>query len=535
MPTTTLLTGSTGNLGSYLLHTLSYDPSVSHIYCLNRTVDAPTRQRTSLHQRGLTLPTVSPDFQKITHLTGDLTQPDLGLDEAVLTKIRATTPLTILHNAWPVDFNRHFSSFVPQLHALHHLINLALSCTPQTARFVFVSSISAAGNWGALPGARASVPESLLDDWKVARLGYGQAKLVAERIIDEATRVSGLEGVVVRVGQVAGPVERGLEGAWPRQEWLPSLVRSSAALGALPAGLGPLDRVDWVPVDTLAKIVGELVGDGSTADTAAAATTTTTNGDHSNGTSDTSSVLATNNTNGTNPKPRTPIKPKDKEKKSLLKKHKLTSDPTSTTTTTKSLPSLPRKNKANGIGSIEYYHIVNPHGVAWSTLLPAVKFHLQRPPALPVPEAGVMAKGRNIRVVPFAEWVDMLERSAEEVSASTTVDLSAAGKPASETAPGGGATPMNISSTTNGTSAKDNGTAANKEAAVPNLDLNPAIKLLPFFKTLQDKAIHLPKARAVVLETRGTMRRSGVLAGLGGVSMEWMRLWMEQWGRERAF
>lgn len=487
MPMTVLLTGSTGNLGSYLLHTLFHDPCVSHIYCLNRTVDAPTRQLASLHQRGLTLPTVSPGFQKITHPTGDLAQPDLSLDEQVLKTIRATPALTILHNAWPVDFNRHFSSFVPQLHALHHLINLALSCTPHAARLVFISSISAAGNWGALPGARASVPESLLDDWKVARLGYGQTKLVAERIIAEAARVSGLEGVVIRVGQVAGPVESGLQGAWPRQEWLPSLVRSSAALGVLPAGLGPLDRVDWVPVDVLARIVGELVGSGGGLGVRDDGVGVTTNGIDSNGT-----ITTVDNQKGSEDKDTQSLlksqqKEKDKDKKGLLHRLRPKNDIVTSNTRTTST------------GSMEYYHIINPYGVSWAFLLPAVRSTLEQSFSCLAPRH--LAEPRSVRVVSFAEWVDALERSSE------------------------------LSHTNTKTKSDKIATSGH----MLDLNNNPAIKLLPFFKTLQEKAIHLPKARAVVLETKGTVKRSKTLAELRGVSEEWMRLWMRQWEQERAF
>lgn len=623
MSTKILLTGSTGNLGSYLLHTLSFDPSVAHIYCLNRggATDSKTRQRSSLRQRGLFLPSISPDFAKITHLTGDLTKPDLALDESTLETLRSTSsnPLTILHNAWPVDFNRHFTSFVPQLHSLQHLINLALSCTPHTARFVFISSMSAAGNWGALPGARASVPEALLDDWKVARLGYGQAKLVAERIVAEAARVSGLEGVVIRVGQVAGPVERGVEGAWPRQEWLPSLVRSSAYLDLLPSSLGPLDRVDWVPVDLLSKIVAELVRGGGGGDEDG------NNQLHANGR--TTPTLKPINTaiNGhspiievnsphTTPNPNGFASPKlDSHSPKPEQSSILTPSSPSTDTTSKpaiddtpqskkpKLPFLHRKRyrngtkskntafspkKPTGLGTMEYYHITNPHGTPWSTLLPAVISFLQAPPTFPHPSS-MASPHKDLRVVPFPEWVDALAKTA----------AGGGGIPAAS-----GAVP-----TTNGDGAKDDqigipsarnsginqhrhtpsnlsnpgvtNTRLSSQSARPSnlnskrtsyrlsgpggtsttdLDVNPAVKLLPFFSTLRDKAVHLPQARSVVLETQETARVSRTMRGLRGVGEGgsrgnggnggeketqiqkegeggWMGLWMRQWGRERAF
>lgn len=39
------LTGSTGSLGSYILYSLSIDPVVSEIYCLNRSTAARQRRK----------------------------------------------------------------------------------------------------------------------------------------------------------------------------------------------------------------------------------------------------------------------------------------------------------------------------------------------------------------------------------------------------------------------------------------------------------------------------------------------------------
>ncbi|EME40824.1 hypothetical protein DOTSEDRAFT_27428 [Dothistroma septosporum NZE10] len=47
-------------------------------------------------------------------------------------------------------------------------------------------------------------------------------------------------------------------GSWQNWRWLPSLITSSQYLGCLPATLGELDVVDWVPIDSAAKIVGDF-------------------------------------------------------------------------------------------------------------------------------------------------------------------------------------------------------------------------------------------------------------------------------------
>ena len=87
-------------------------------------------------------------------------------------------------------------------------------------------------------------------------MGYGRAKVVAEYVLSEASRVSGVRTVICRVGQVAGPT--GEKGGWSQREWLPSLLASSVTMGVLPRSLGPANDVCWMPVDLLAEVVVEL-------------------------------------------------------------------------------------------------------------------------------------------------------------------------------------------------------------------------------------------------------------------------------------
>lgn len=105
----------------------------------------------------------------------------------------------------------------------------------------------------------------VVEDWHSSqRSGYSQSKLVAERILDAVTQTAGVPTAICRVGQIAGPslpVPGKSGSGWPKQEWVPSLVASSKHLGLLPGSLvggGVDDRVDWVPADSLGRIVVEL-------------------------------------------------------------------------------------------------------------------------------------------------------------------------------------------------------------------------------------------------------------------------------------
>lgn len=71
------------------------------------------------------------------------------------------------------------------------------------------------------------VPETALDDPSVPEhQGYSESKWIAERLLDAAAKECGVSSAICRVGQIAGPVEVGVKGAWNPQEWLPT-VRTS--------------------------------------------------------------------------------------------------------------------------------------------------------------------------------------------------------------------------------------------------------------------------------------------------------------------
>ena len=72
-----VISGSTGSLGSHLLHHLIVAPGVTKIYCLNRAKDGYAKQTESNSQRGLR-DQWNPDKVKFIHI--DVSQPRFGLD-----------------------------------------------------------------------------------------------------------------------------------------------------------------------------------------------------------------------------------------------------------------------------------------------------------------------------------------------------------------------------------------------------------------------------------------------------------------------
>ena len=126
---------------------------------------------------------------------------------------------------------------------------------PSQVPICFLSSVSAVENWSA--ASSEPVPEEPLSYAGLTRTGYGQSKLAASMVLEQAAQ-EGSKSIILRIGQVAGPLQTGTKGEWSRHEWFPSLIASSCFLGQIPDSLGTMDRIDWIPVDVAAKSVVEV-------------------------------------------------------------------------------------------------------------------------------------------------------------------------------------------------------------------------------------------------------------------------------------
>ncbi|KAF7929570.1 hypothetical protein EAE99_004474 [Botrytis elliptica] len=267
-PKVFLSTGSTVSLGSYILSKLLEEDKT----CKRK--DTEKRQLNSSSSTGL-----STDFSRVQFLsmaTG-ITEGWLGikLDQY---KELLNEVTHIIHNAWQVDFNLSFSQMgATHIRRVRQLIDFSAH-SRFGASIHFISSISTVGNWD-LNGSNTPsssgyftpsqsetepmlmqprVPEILYEDWSLPQgLGYGQSKFVAERLITTACKIANIPASIYRVGQIAGLKSR--SGKWNEQERFPLILKSSTYLKVLPSSLGPLEAVDWIPVDILGKVVYELV------------------------------------------------------------------------------------------------------------------------------------------------------------------------------------------------------------------------------------------------------------------------------------
>ncbi|PTB42567.1 hypothetical protein M441DRAFT_137694 [Trichoderma asperellum CBS 433.97] len=255
-----LLTGSSGSLGSYALAELAKSPHVAKVVCLLRkrpgSVINPTPggskvDKASLVAKGIELS--ESEWTKITALEIDPTADNLGLPPMVYAMVSKTVT-HVLHAAWPMNFHMRLPSFDYQFAFLKNLLQLSVEA-PQKVRFLFISSISVLAKMG-LDNPGHSIPEIPLDVERAAcGIGYADAKLVCEKMLEEASSLYGnaLEVSIARCGQLTGSRKTS---AWNVIEQIPMLIRTSQSLGILPTIQG---TVSWIPVDDAAAATTELL------------------------------------------------------------------------------------------------------------------------------------------------------------------------------------------------------------------------------------------------------------------------------------
>ncbi|KAJ3968093.1 male sterility protein-domain-containing protein [Lentinula raphanica] len=245
---TVLLTGSTGNLGCYILASLLSRDDVHCVYTFNRRStnrDILERHKAQFEEKGLDIVLLS--SPKLVFLEGNIELPSLGLTEKVIMKLQQELT-AIIHNAWLANLSLPLSAFDIHIQGTRTLIDMArLSERRNEIRFLFTSSISMTQNWDECQGP---YPETLVMDAITAvGIGYGESKYVAERILAK----SGLEMISLRIGQICGGE---LNGAWKPLEWFPLSVQACWSMGAT---FSPINETNWMTMDAISDIALELV------------------------------------------------------------------------------------------------------------------------------------------------------------------------------------------------------------------------------------------------------------------------------------
>ena len=252
-----VVTGATGSVGCHLVAHLAALPEVSTLVCLNRInrgSEPRLRQHQALRDRGISIN--ERDLAKLRVFESDTSKPDLGLAKDEYTRL-VSTVTHIIHNAWPMSGNRPIHRFESQFQVMRNLIDLCYEAQTSTSRiitFQFISSIAVVGHQPLWSGSPV-VPEEPVGIESILPNGYGDAKYVCERMLDDTLHkhTPHFRPMSVRLGQVAG---NGKSGYWNTQEHLTFLVKSSQTLRALPDFS---DQLSWTPVDMVAATLSDLV------------------------------------------------------------------------------------------------------------------------------------------------------------------------------------------------------------------------------------------------------------------------------------
>ncbi|CAG8935291.1 unnamed protein product [Penicillium salamii] len=260
-----ILTGSTGELGSFLLNQLLQDLTITRVICLNRSPDAAERQLQTFRRKKLSSFWLT-ESSRVEFHQCQLHDIYLGLGQEKYTALQRDVSI-IIHNAWPVNFNQSLASFEPHLTGVRRLLNFVES-SARKPEFHFISSISTVAG-----SVSDSVIEKPQDISCVLPQGYAESKYIAERLCELSSKQSGSRIAIHRVGQLGGPSCLSA-GMWNTRDWFPSLVKSSLTMGKIPDSLGSM-QVDWLPIvsghqtstkiqlityqDTAARIITEII------------------------------------------------------------------------------------------------------------------------------------------------------------------------------------------------------------------------------------------------------------------------------------
>lgn len=253
-----LVTGASGSLGCHIVGYLARLPSVHTVVCLNRrsTVPSVIRQEEALKVRGISLDDIS--RSKLEVLEVETAKPLLGLPVETYQKL-VNTATHLVHNAWPMSLTRPIRVYENQFKAVRNLITLsrevaALRPAPFKFGFQFISSIGVVGYYPLRYG-KSLVPEETMTADSVLSVGYAEAKLVCERMLDGTLHryPDRFRPMAVRIAQITGSTSNG---HWNPVEHFSILIKSSQTLKALPDFDGSLS---WCPVDDVAATLGELL------------------------------------------------------------------------------------------------------------------------------------------------------------------------------------------------------------------------------------------------------------------------------------
>ncbi len=245
VPRCILLTGATGFLGSHLLLDLLRG-SDAQVVCLVRAQDdADALDRLAAALTRFLLPWSPEVRRRVTVLTGDLREPNLGLSDERWAAL-ADEVDAIVNVGAAVDFLRGYRS-LRRANVLGPLTLARLAATGRPKPLHHVSSIAVFNELGI---------SAMGEDDPVANIGklvigYDRTKWAAEAVMRRA-REHGLVVTVLRPGGIGGHRETGAHN--PR-DLNSGIIAALSRFGTVPA----LRNLHVAPVDWVSKVAAAIV------------------------------------------------------------------------------------------------------------------------------------------------------------------------------------------------------------------------------------------------------------------------------------
>ncbi len=221
---TALLTGATGFLGAYLLHSLMRKTSLN-VKCLVRLSDAHknSRVRQNLKLYGLWEPSFA---NRVTEVVGDLQQSRLGLSAELFQSLSDEIG-EIYHCGAAVNWVLPYSG-LRETNVLGTQELLRFACDDEPKPFHFVSTISTCYATGCAHAV--SEQHDMLPYLSSIHLGYAQSKCVAESLVRQAS-ARGLPTTIHRPTLITGD---GLTGVSNPNDLLSTMIRGCLQMGVAP-------------------------------------------------------------------------------------------------------------------------------------------------------------------------------------------------------------------------------------------------------------------------------------------------------------
>lgn len=243
-----LLTGATGFLGPFLVHSLLGRTSYT-LHALVRATDAAhglDRIIASLHRARLWSPDLEAEVRaRVRVICGDLAEPNLGIGEAAFRRLAGSVD-AIVHNGALVNYVRTYDALRgPNVLGTHELLRLAMTAHRKT--FHLVSSTFIYG-WSTEPVVGewdANTKMSGLD------FGYSQTKWVAEQLVLAAQR-QGLDVRIFRPSLIS-PTRAG----FGSEDDI--LVRLTAFMIEHGLAVNALNQLSMLPADLIADHIVALM------------------------------------------------------------------------------------------------------------------------------------------------------------------------------------------------------------------------------------------------------------------------------------